>query len=169
MSHMTRTTQTTIHHFIGKRILIGLTVLGLGAGMGTTALAQETNEPAKPHAAKMHEMQEKMAQHHAMLHEKLKLTAAQEPAWATFGASMKSNAKPGERGARMDRTALKAMSAPERMETRIARSKEHISRQETRLASLKTFYAVLTPEQQKVFDDNVQGGEHGPKRGHKMH
>lgn len=166
MSHTTPTTKTTIHHFIGKRILIGLTVFGLGAGMGTTALAQENPEPAKPHAAKMHEkMQEKMAQHHAMLHEKLKLTKEQEPAWATFGASM----KPGERGARMDRTALKAMSAPERMETRIARSKEHISRQETRLASLKTFYAVLTPEQQKVFNDNVQGGEHGPKRGHKMH
>jgi Spy/CpxP family protein refolding chaperone len=69
----------------------------------------------------------------------------------------------------MDRAAFKKMTAPERMESRIAMSKERISRQETRLASLKTFYAVLTPEQQKVFDDNVPGGEHGPKRGHKMH
>ncbi len=155
---------TTIKNTIGKRILIGLTVLGLGAGLGTTALAQEAHDPARQqaHAAKMHE---KMAQHHAMLHEKLKLTAAQEPAWTTFGASM----KPGERGARMDRAAFKKMTAPERMESRIAMSKERISRQETRLASLKTFYAVLTPEQQKVFDDNVPGGEHGPKRGHKMH
>ncbi len=161
-------THMTLPHFIGKRILIGLTVLGLGAGMGTTALAQEAHDPARQqaHAAKMHE---KMAQHHAMLHEKLKLSAAQEPAWTTFGASMRSDAKPGERGARMDRAALKKMSAPERMETRIAMSKERISRQETRLASLKTFYAVLTPEQKKVFDDNVPGGEHGPKRGHKMH
>jgi protein CpxP len=167
---MSHTTNTTIHHFIGKRILIGLTVFGLGAGLGSAALAQESHDPAKPHAAKMHEkMHEKMAQHHAMLHEKLKLTAAQEPAWVTFGASMKSDAKPGERGARMDRAALKAMSAPERMEARIARSKAHTSGQETRLASLKTFYAVLTPAQQKVFDDNVQGGEHGPKRGHRMH
>jgi protein CpxP len=154
---------TTIKNTLGKRFLIGLTVLGLGAGLGSTALAQEAHDPARQqaHAAKMHE---KMAQHHAMLHDKLKLTTAQEPAWATFGASM----KPGQRPARMDRAALAKMSAPQRMETRIAMSKERISHQETRLAALKTFYAALTPEQQKVFDDNMRGGEHGSRGGHKM-
>jgi len=59
-------------------------------------------------------------------------------------------------------------SAPERCEKWIDKSKQHIGLQETRLAALKIFYAVLTPEQQKVFDDNVPGGEHGPKRGHQM-
>ena len=102
---------TTIKNTFGKRFLIGLTVLGLSAGLGSTALAQEAHDPARQqaHAAKMHE---KMAQHHAMLHDKLKLTTAQEPAWATFGASM----KPGQRPARMDRAALAKMSAPQRME-----------------------------------------------------
>jgi Spy/CpxP family protein refolding chaperone len=82
---------------------------------------------------------------------------------------MSSGAKPGERPARIDRAALQQMSAPERMEARIAMSKERISRQETHLTALKTFYATLTPEQQKVFDDNMRGGEHRGKRGHKMH
>jgi Spy/CpxP family protein refolding chaperone len=157
-----------IKNTLGKRFLIGLTVLGLSAGLGSTALAQQAHDPARhqAHAAKMHE---KMAQHHAMLHEKLKLSAAQEPAWTAFGASMSSGAKPGERPARIDRAALQQMSAPERMEARIAMSKERISRQETHLTALKTFYATLTPEQQKVFDDNMRGGEHRGKRGHKMH
>ena len=164
MNHM------TTRHAIGKRFLIGLTVLGLGAGLGTTALAQEVQQPAQTkhqtHEARMAKMHDKMAQHQKMLHDKLKLTAAQEPAWATFGASMRPG--PGQRPARMDQAEIKKMSAPERLEKWIAKSKEHIARQETRLAALKTFYAVLTPEQQKVFDDNVPGGEHGPKRGHMM-
>jgi protein CpxP len=152
-----------IKNTLGKRFLIGLTVLSLSAGLSSTVLAQQAHDPARQqaHAAKMHE---KMAQHHAMLHEKLKLSAAQEPAWATFGASM----KPGQRPARIDRAALQKMSAPERMEARIAMSKERLSHQETRLSALKTFYATLTPEQQKVFDDNMHGGEHGSGRGHKM-
>jgi Spy/CpxP family protein refolding chaperone len=166
----------TIQHSIGKRVLIGLTVLGLGAGLGTTALAQQAHQPDstkhqashQAHEARMAKMHDKMAQHHAMLHDKLKLTAAQQPAWTAFGASMKSDVKPGERLGRMDKAALNKMTAPERLEKRIAMSKQHISRQETRLAALKTFYAALTPEQQKVFDDNVPGGEHGPKRGHHM-
>jgi Spy/CpxP family protein refolding chaperone len=150
-----------IKNTLGQRFLIGLTVLGLTAGLGSSALAQHAHDPARPHAAQMHE---KMAQHRAMLHEKLKLTAAQEPAWVAFGASMKQ----GERPARMDRAALRKMSAPERMEARIAMSKERLSRQETRLTALKSFYATLTPEQQKVFDDNMRGGEHGSRHGHKM-
>jgi Spy/CpxP family protein refolding chaperone len=154
-----------IKNTLGQRFLIGLTVLGLTAGLGSSALAQQAHDPARPHAAQMHE---KMAQHHAMLHEKLKLTAAQEPAWVAFGASMRSGAKPGERGVWMDRAALRKMSAPERMEARIAMSKERLSRQETRLTALKSFYATLTPEQQKVFDDNMRGGEHGSRHGHKM-
>ncbi|MNY77032.1 hypothetical protein D3C86_2168090 [compost metagenome] len=46
-----------------------------------------------------------------------------------------------------------------------------LARQETRLAALKTFYAQLTPEQQKTFDEATKrrhgrghGGGHG--RGH---
>ncbi|MEG0885841.1 MAG: Spy/CpxP family protein refolding chaperone, partial [Janthinobacterium sp.] len=99
----------------------------------------------------------------ARLHDKLKLTAAQEPAWATFTAANAPKKPMGDWKAK--REAMAKLSAPERMEQWIAMSKERIASQESRLASLKTFYAVLTPEQKKVFDDSVPGGKHGGMRG----
>ena len=162
---------------IRKSFLIGMAVLG----MGTASLAAHADEESKgPMAGHEHgkwqegmagheqmagKWQERMAKHAAMLHDKLKLTAAQEPAWKTFTASMLPS---GTMPARMDHAAIAKMSAPERLEKSIAFSKQRTARQEARLAALKTFYAVLTPEQKQVFDDSVPGGRHGPHRGHEM-
>ena len=145
-----------------KSFLIGMTVLGLG----TATLAAQADEApmAGDHAQQAGKWQERIAKHEAKLHDKLKLTASQEPAWKTFTASI----MPGPMPAHMDRAAIARMTAPERLEKWIAFSKERIGKQEARLASLKTFYAVLTPEQRKVFDDSVPGGQHGPHRGHGM-
>lgn len=147
----------------GKSLLIGLTVLG----MGTATLAAHAEDARQEHG-RMHEghgaqFAEHMAKRQALLHDKLKLSAAQEPAWAAFTAA----AAPKAHGARPERAAMAKMTAPERMEKWIAMSKERIAAQESRLAALKTFYAVLTPEQQKVFDDSVPGGAHGGRHGHR--
>ncbi|HEY0584631.1 MAG TPA: Spy/CpxP family protein refolding chaperone, partial [Pseudoduganella sp.] len=45
--------------------------------------------------------------------------------------------------------------APERMEKRIEMAKARLARMESNLAATKTFYATLTPEQQKVFDEKA--------------
>jgi protein CpxP len=163
--HMT--TMTTLR----KNFVIGLTVLGLGA----TSLAAHADghqaDPAKQqaHAAKMEQrvakMEERVAKRQDALHEKLNLSAAQETAWTTFTATN----KPGARWERPDRAAMKAMSAPQRMEKRIAMSKERIVRQETRLADLTTFYSVLTAEQKKTFDANMQGRQYDERHGHQVH
>jgi Spy/CpxP family protein refolding chaperone len=96
------------------------------------------------------------------LHDKLKLTPAQEPAWKTFAERM----QPLDRPARPDRAELEKMSAPERMERALAMMKEHEKRMTDRLAAVKEFYAVLTPEQQKVFNDEFAHPRHrrgGPR------
>ena len=163
-----------------KSFLIGMTVLG----MGTATLAAHADE-GRPMAGHEHgkwqegmagheqmagKWQERMAKHAAMLHDKLKLTTAQEPAWKTFNATMMPQMPGGmpAHASHMDHAAIAKMSAPERLEKWIAFSKERIGKQEARLAALKTFYAVLTPEQKQVFDDSVPGGRHGPHRGHGM-
>jgi periplasmic protein CpxP/Spy len=102
-------------------------------------------------------MKERMAKHHAALHDKLKLTAAQEPAWKTFTAEMMPNDMPQ----RPDRAEIAKLPAPERMEKMMSLMKDNQQRMEKRLAALKTFYATLTPEQKKVFD-----AEFGPGRRH---
>ena len=142
-----------------KSILIGLTVIGMGA-TSVAALAETSADqsPAAKHGDMHGKMGEMMAEHmakaQAKLHDELKLTAAQEPAWAAFTASM-TPSMPAAPAAKMDHEAMAKMSAPEHLEKMLARSKEHQAKMEAHLASLKTFYAALTPEQQKIMDKHV--------------
>jgi len=157
-----------------KNLIIAMSVLGMGAA-SLTVHAQEAAASAPAASSKMqhdgHRGQhrggnpaERMAKYQARLHDKLKLTAAQEPAWTTFTAANAPKKPMGDWKAR--HAAMAKLSAPERMEQWIAMSKERIADQESRLAALKTLYAVLTPEQKKVFDDSVPGGKDGEMRGH---
>jgi len=151
---------------IRKSIIIGMTVLGLGA----TTLAAQAHEGRHGDAAGAQQRHaqwaEKAAIRQQKLHDALKLTAAQESAWNSYIAARKPQ---GERGQRPDRAAWKAMPAPQRLEQRIAMNKQRTEAMEARLASLNTFYAVLTPEQKKVFDDSSarRGGHHRMKH-HRM-
>ncbi len=114
-------------------------------------------------------MQERMAKHIAELHDKLKITTAQEPAWKTFIESTKPSMPPGAQAMRPDHKEMDKLSTPARMEKMLEKLKEHEAMMQTRLTSLKTFYAVLTPEQQKVFDDSHRQMMHRwSKDGHGM-
>lgn len=149
---------------IRKSIIIGMTVLGLGA----TTLAAQAHEGRHGDAAggqqRHAQWAEKAAARQQKLHDALKLTPAQESAWNSYVAARKPAAQ-GERGQRPDRAAWKAMPAPQRLEQRIAMQKRRTEAMEARLASLTAFYAVLTPEQQKVFDESSarRGGHHRMK------
>ncbi|MDO9192450.1 MAG: Spy/CpxP family protein refolding chaperone [Undibacterium sp.] len=121
------------------------------------------------HAKMAERMKAGMEKHQKELHDKLKLTAAQEPAWKTFTDAI----APEAMAARPDRAAMEKLTAPERMEKMLALSKERQAKMEGHLAALKTFYAVLTPEQKKILDAShsrmdghrMQGGKH--ERSHK--
>ena len=107
-------------------------------------------------------MEKQHAQHQAALHAKLKLTAPQETAWKKFTASEPLFAKMD----RPDPAEMEKLNAPQRLEKML----EHMRTMETKLAehlaALKEFYAVLTPAQQKIFDQHMpnpgeQGRHHG--------
>jgi len=118
------------------------------------------------------QMQARIAQHQVELKAKLKLTPAQEAAWTAFTASM----QPPVHGARPDRAAMKAeidkLTTPERIDKmralRAERMAEMNAAMDKRGNATKTFYAALSPEQQKVFDSQRMGrggmghgGHHG--------
>lgn len=141
-----------------KSIIIGLTVLGLGA---TTLSAQAEDTRAGQHH-KHGNWGERAAARQQKLHDQLQLTPSQNAAWTTYTAAI----KPAVRGERPARGEWKTLPAPQRMEKRIDMARQHIARMETRLAALNAFYAVLTPEQKKVFDANSMSRRH--MRHHKM-
>jgi protein CpxP len=149
---------------VRNTLVISLAVLGMG-GAAVAVHAQESNPKAssveRHHGERAAHMAERMAERQGRLHEALKLSAAQEPAWAAWSAA----SKPGARPARGERGQWAAKSAPERMEMQLEMARKHVAGMETRLAALNTFYATLTPEQKKVFDE--QGMRHGHHGMHK--
>ncbi|MCE3264849.1 MAG: hypothetical protein K0R43_3928 [Pseudoduganella sp.] len=149
-----------------KAFVIGATVLGFGFGAAAMpAVAAEG--PHQQYAATKFDpvkMQERMDRRAQRMHDALKITPAQEGAWQAYLSALKSNMP---QRAEFDRAAFKSMPAPERMEKRIEMTKSHIIRMENNLAATKTFYAQLTPEQQKLFDEKA--GRFGHRaHAHKM-
>lgn len=166
-----------------KRFALATTLAGLAA----TAMAQ--TPPAAPPAtdaparhAQEHErgareqrqhrhdpakMQAQREQRQAKLKEQLKITAAQEPAWHAFTASM---LPPAQRPAHPDREALRSMKTPERIEHMRAMQAERATDMNRRSDAVLRLYAALTPEQQQVFDQraHAQRGD-GPHHPHQPH
>lgn len=149
-----------------KSIIIGIAVLGLG---GTT-LAVQAHE-GQGHGAKHEQMKakwgERAAKRELKRQETLKLTPAQQAAWSTYTSAV----KPAANKERTERGAWNTMAAPDRMAKRIEMARQRVTMMETRLEATKAFYAVLTPEQKKLFDENsMQRGGHktGHGMGHRM-
>lgn len=153
-----------------KHLLTGIAALGLCAG---TVAAYADRPDCGPMGASHHasagdhqkfaeRMKARMAKREAELHDKLKLNASQEAAWNDYVAKM----KPADRPARPDRAEFDKLPAPERMDRMLAMMKDGEARMAGRVAATKTFYAVLTPEQQKTFDQQFRHGprHHGERR-----
>lgn len=93
------------------------------------------------------------------LHAKLGLSASQEAAWNDFVAKSKSN----EQTKRPDWSKLSSLPTPDRLDRMLAMMKERQQAMEVHVEAVKTFYAQLTPEQKKIFDESFAHhmGSHG--------
>lgn len=115
-------------------------------------------------------MQARMDQRSAALKAQLKLTPAQEAAWTSFTAAMKPPA--AMLANRPDHAELIKLPTPERIDKMTALHTQRMADMTAAMAqrgdATKVFYAVLTPEQQKVFDASTMRhfGAVGRKGGH---
>jgi protein CpxP len=139
-----------------KQLLISLTALGLVMGsVGAYAHKPGGGQLDGPatHAGFGERMKERMEKRQAELHGKLNLDAAQQKAWDRYIAGMKPSARPPKQ----DRAEMDKLPAPERMERKLAMMKVREARMAERLTAMKEFYAVLSPEQKKIFDEEFNG------------
>lgn len=152
-------------HLLTAFAALSMGAAALGAHAQTTAPAQ-AQDGRYGHAANQEQRAAKRAEfaakRAAKLHDALKITPAQEGAWNAFLASM----KPPARGQRPDRAEHASLSAPQRLAKHIEMQKQRTAAMEQRLGAVNSFYAVLTPEQKKTFDDKaarLEGrfGRHG--------
>ena len=137
-----------------------------------TGYASAQNSPPKDEPAKtgMHAMQDKqgesmglrMKHHMQKLKTALKLSPDQEPAWTALAGAMTPPARPQ----RPDRAEMDKLSMPERLDKMKQIMSQHhegrMAEMDKHAAAVKSFYAVLTPEQKKTFDTKAMSGwRHG--------
>lgn len=116
------------------------------------------------HAGFMEHHGDRMEKHHQKLHADLKLTPDQEGAWKKLMDSEQSMGK-AEQEKHED---MAKLTTPERAEKMLAHMKAQQANLAEHVAAITAFYAVLTPEQKKIFDDFHSArmeGMHG-KPGH---
>ena len=155
-----------------KKLIQSLVLAGVLASAGGVAFAQA--EGMMGHDGMGHGDPVKMAQMHARhlseLKAKLKIAANQEAAWNTFAESMKPPAD--IMGKRPDPAELDKLTTPERIDKMRALHKEHMAAMDAamdkRAEATKSFYAVLSPEQKKIFDAEFAKMGHRGDRDHKM-
>ncbi|MGQ3082554.1 MAG: Spy/CpxP family protein refolding chaperone [Hydrogenophaga sp.] len=132
---------------------------------GTAQLAQ-TTPAAKPTAPKAEQrdqkraehiarMQQKMAERQAAFKTELKLTPEQEPAWNAFVARTQPQARPAREHTREDWSKL---TTPQRLDKMQALKAERDAAMAKRTDAIKSFYAALNADQQKVFDAKFMSG-----------
>jgi hypothetical protein len=144
-----------------QRLLLAATLTGLG----TIALAQGTAptaaasvpEAAQHRHATPEQWHERMVQHRAKhmadLKAALAITPEQESAWNQFETAMKPPAIQWPSGQRGEWTKLTTPERIDRMEQRMAERQQRVKQMGE---AIKTFYAQLTPQQQKIFDQRAQ-------------
>jgi Spy/CpxP family protein refolding chaperone len=122
----------------------------LAAGVCTFAVGPAMADHGCDHMGGHSGHHEKMMeQHHTQLHDALKLTAQQEPAWKKLMDS--EQPMPSAQGGKIEDWAK--LNTPERAEKMLELSKVRQAQMTEHVAALKAFYGVLTPEQQKSFED----------------
>jgi periplasmic protein CpxP/Spy len=150
----------------------------LAALLASAALATQA-QPAPPggampmHPGMQQHMQERMQEHMQRRLEKFKhilqITPAQEPAFNAWAAAM----LPSQQAMQQRRALHEEMgklTTPERIDRMRQLRTERNAAMDRRFDATKTFYAQLSPSQQKAFDEvsmRFLGGHHG--RGHGGH
>lgn len=123
------------------------TVHAMGKGdcaMGSDDMKQHMwqMDPAKREAM--------MEKHLQMLHDKLKIQPAQESAWKTYIAAIKPLPGQGKPAAKAD------AKLPEQLDGRLQMMQQHLEMMQKHVAATKALYQQLSPEQQKLFDQEGQ-------------
>ena len=155
-------TRTTMTVAIAASLLAwgGLNAIAAPAADAPAEAAQAPAVQQRMHGKHMNQeqWQQRRAQRAEQLKQKLQLTDAQLPAWDTFQKAMQPQTHE-----RLDRAQMQNLTTPERIDRMRTLREQRAAAADQRGAAVKSFYAALTPEQQKVFD--AQGMHQRRERG----
>ena len=119
---------------------------------------------------RMAQMQSRRAERRAKRLQELKvflqLQGNQEADWSTFSAALQT---PMARPAPVNPAEMEKLTTPERIDKMMAMKAAREAQINSRMNAVKTFYARLNPQQQKVFDTHASKAmkRHGMGPGHR--
>jgi hypothetical protein len=141
--------------------LAAAAVLTSALCVGAVAVAQDAGPPQRPdHAQWDQRMQAHREAHLHALHDLLNIHPDQEAAFQAFAQSM--HADKGDWRGRHDAEAGAPLTTPQRLDRMEARMAERDAAFKRRADAVRTFYAALSPDQQRTFDalHDLAGGHH---------
>ncbi|HZX33171.1 MAG TPA: Spy/CpxP family protein refolding chaperone [Rhodocyclaceae bacterium] len=130
----------------------------LTAGLAVSALpagAQQRGDCGVAGSSVFQEY-ENSPDHQKKLHDALKITASQEPAWKKYMEAVQSP-RPEPKPA----TNWSSMTAPDRVDLQVEMAKRHEEYLSKEADAMKAFYATLNPDQKKTFDQFHGGARRG--------
>ena len=146
----------------GKRFLIGFTAIGFStAGFAQTAPGPYDAPPGEHELDSPEQFARRVERKQLALREALKLSTAQESAWAAFT----EQTRPTPPIEVPSKAQMAKLSAPERIEQMFITMREGEQRLQVRLEATRAFYVALTPAQQSTFDRQFSGRPHHGLRG----
>lgn len=144
-------------HLVAAALLtacVGLSAIGTAIAQGTDpegAAPQAHSKGRHEHMAQNHARHRE--QHHteqlAQLKSALKLNSGQEAAWQAYAVRTAPKAPTAPTAGGQDKAIL---TTPERLDQLLALKAQRDAQMTRQIDATRQFYAVLTPEQQKVFD-----------------
>jgi hypothetical protein len=136
------------------------------AAASASAMAQDKPAGAPPahQAWKAHAKEHEQARIQA-LHDLLQIRPDQEAAFQTFTASMHPDKGEGPHEGWGKPGAMQHLTTPQRLDRMSAR----LAKMQAHIEAVKTFYAVLSPQQQKAFDVLPRAGMGGHEWGRGGH
>ena len=150
------------------RTPVATALIAIACVFSTVAIAQSPGHGMMHEAKSNAHRSERHQKHLNELKVFLQLQASQESAWNAFETAMKTSMK---RPTNHSMAEMEKLSTPERIDKMMAIKAERDLEITKRMDASKTFYATLTPAQQKVFDTQTQKFLNRGPMGHhvKMH
>ena len=141
------------------KLIKSLLIVGLlGGAAATTVHAMGNDCPMGGKDMSAHMWQMDPAKRQAMLHDRLKIQPAQEASWKSYVDALKPAAMPAMPPAKPDAT------LPEQLDGRIKMMQQHLDMMQQHAAATKALYQKLSPEQQKLFDQEARHMHEGMQR-----
>jgi len=153
-----------LHHLlITASLLTGLSAMAQTAPTSDPAATPPGARQTGPMQKMRDMMGHRRAQHLEALKTSLKLKPEQESQWMAFAGSMKPHSPERQHMAMAD---MDKLSTPERIDKMMALKTQRDAEMQKRGDATKTFYATLSDEQKKTFDQHTAKFMHRMAEGH---